>query len=136
MRLLTFQARHFAWQPFSQTLPTADPAPPPGEAADAVVAWLHVEAADEADEARVFRHALKHLKWLANKRGLTAIVLHSFAHLGGETADAAFAQGLLERLAERLRATGYAVQITPFGWFCSWSLDVHGDSLAKVYKVI
>ncbi|MEZ4473780.1 MAG: threonyl-tRNA synthetase editing domain-containing protein [bacterium] len=136
MRLLTFQARRFTWQPASQTLSDADPSPAPGAADDAVVAWLHVEARDATDEARVFRHVLKHLKWIANKRDLQAIVLHSFAHLGGETADPAFAHALLLRLAERLTETGYAVQITPFGWFCAWSLDVHGDSLAKVYKEV
>ncbi|MGK0301870.1 MAG: hypothetical protein ACI89X_002750, partial [Planctomycetota bacterium] len=24
----------------------------------------------------------------------------------------------------------------PFGYFCEWQIDVHGESLAKVYKQI
>jgi hypothetical protein len=135
MRLLTFLARSFAWQPYSQTLPEAGPATA-GAVTEAVVAFIQVEADDRARQESVFRQALKHLKWLANKRGMRTIVLHTFTHLGGENADPAFAQRLLTDLAERLTATGYQVAMTPFGWFCSWQLDVYGESLAKVYKAI
>jgi hypothetical protein len=135
MRVLTFLARSFAWQPFSQTLPQAPPASP-GEVSDAVVAFIQVETADASDRARVFRHLLKHLKWLANKKGFRTIVLHSFTHLGGQNADPDFAYALLRDLADRLTQTGYTVHITPFGYFCSWQLDVYGESLAKVYKSI
>lgn len=134
--MLLYQARSFSWTPFSQTLPDADADPAPDEVMDAVVVWLHVEAADEADEARVFRHTLKHTKWLANKRSLRTVALHSFTHLGATNASPAFARGFIEKLAERLRGTGYTVKTTPFGWFCGWSLDVYGDSLAKVYKAV
>jgi len=42
----------------------------------------------------------------------------------------------LERLAERLRGTGYQVWITPFGYVCEWDLSVYGESLAKVFKAL
>lgn len=135
MRLLTFLARSFSWQPHSQTLSDAPPAEP-GAVVESVVAFIQVESRDEANRDSAFRQSLKHLKWLANKRSLPTIVLHTFTHLGGENADPAFAQTLLLDLAERLRATGYQVELTPFGWFCSWQLDVYGESLAKVYKEI
>ncbi len=135
MRVLTFLARSFSWQPFSQTLPDAPPALP-GQVADAVVAFIQIEARDEGDRARAFRHLLKHLKWLANKKAFRHIVLHSFTHLGGENADADFAREFLLDMARRLENTGYQVDITPFGYFCSWQLDVYGESLAKVYKEI
>lgn len=141
MRLLTFLARSFAWQPYSQTLPDAPLgdapiAALPGAVTEAVVAFIHVESRDETNRDSAFRQSLKHLKWLANKRLLSTVVLHTFTHLGGENADPAFAQTLLLDLAERLRSTGYQVELTPFGWFCSWQLDVYGESLAKVYKEI
>ncbi len=135
MRVLTFLARSFSWQPYSQTLPDAPPAHP-GAATDAVVAFIQVEARDEADRSRAFRHLLKHLKWLANKKGFENIVLHSFTHLGGQNASSEFAQQLLDEMAQRLEKTGYHVSLTPFGYFCSWQLDVYGESLAKVYKEI
>jgi hypothetical protein len=61
-------------------------------------------------------------------------VLHSFTHLSPSKADPAFAQALIEELAERLRSVGYQVWITPFGWVCEWELSVYGESLAKVFK--
>ncbi len=136
MRLLSFQASRFAWTPFSRTLESARETESAGEALDAVVLFLHVEAQDQdwEREASVFNKTLKHTKWIANKRELKNVVLHSFTHLGGENADPAFALAFFERLAERLEKTGYRVQTTPFGWFSAWEIAVHGESLAKVYK--
>lgn len=138
MRLLCFQAKRFWWKTFEKTLPDALAQEVEEQVADAVVAFVHVEAADVAPdrEASVFRQALKHLKWLANKRELRVVVLHSFAHLGGESAEPAAAHALLTRLADRLTETGYTTHITPFGYFNEWDLSVYGESLAKVWKQI
>lgn len=138
MKLLTFQAGRFAWKSHSKTLAEASDETVEQEVRDTVVVFLHAEAkdADEQERKRVFRHTLKHVKWLANKRGLTNVVLHSFTHLGAENAPPGFAEALIEELAERLRGTNYSVWSTPFGWFCSWDLEVFGDSLAKVWKEI
>ena len=138
MKLLTFQARRFAWQSHSKTLDEASDAEVAEEVTDAVVVFLHAEARDDTEErrGRVFKHTLKHVKWLANKRELRNVVLHSFTHLGAENAPPAYAQGLMDELAERLRGTGYRVWTTPFGWFCAWDLAVYGESLAKVWKEI
>jgi len=138
MRLLTFQASRFSWKSASKTLDTATDEEVDETVHDAVVVFLHAEAkdADEEERRRVFKHTLKHVKWLANKRDLKNVVLHSFTHLGAENAPPDFAASFLAELAERLRATQYDVRTTPFGWFCSWDLAVYGDSLAKVWKEI
>ena len=136
MRLLTYQASRFAWKSFSKTLEDAPDQTVDESVDDAVVVFMHVESCDQDDASRTFKHTLKHIKWLANKRALRTVVLHSFAHLGGENADPTFSKELMDRLDERLTATGYAVKQTPFGYFCSWELAVFGDSLAKVYKAI
>ncbi len=143
MKLLCFQARHFSWKSFSKTLDEiggekVDDVTIQDEMRDCVVIFAHAEIADESSEnrSRVFRHTLKHIKWLANKRDLKNVVLHSFAHLGGENAAPAFAKVVLSELAERLSGSGYAVKSTPFGYFCEWQIDVHGESMAKVFKQI
>jgi threonyl-tRNA synthetase len=138
MRILTFQARHFRWKAFSQTLEDADQGGLLGSLEDVVVTWLHAETKDEDEGSRprVFRHTLKHLKWMANKRGLTRIALHSFTHLGADNATPAFARRFIDDLATRLQETGYEVGKTPFGWFCEWELSVFGESQAKVWKEI
>ena len=136
MRLLCFIADRFAWKPHSQTIDDADEGCE-GEVRDCVVAFVHCESADEGEaRSSAFKKALKHLKWLANKRDLEAFVLHSFTHLGGDNSEPTFAREVLQELDERLGKTGYRVARTPFGWFCSWEIAVRGESLAKVWKQI
>jgi hypothetical protein len=143
MRLLCFQAKRFGWRSHERALDEVGGEPlaeveVDDAMAECVVVFAHAEQRDEPDAARkrALQHALKHTKWLCNKRGLRRVVLHSFTHLGAISATPEFAQGFLEELAERLRGGGYEVGCTPFGHLCEWSLDVHGESLAKVYKEI
>ncbi|MBL8841075.1 MAG: hypothetical protein JNL90_06020 [Planctomycetes bacterium] len=138
MKLLTFQAARFAWK--SAVAGLADGADPPADdsSCDAVVVFAHAQLADvePAARERTMRHAVKHIKWLANKRQLKNVVLHSFTHLGGAAAPADFARAWLTELASKLESGGYAVKLTPFGWSCAWELSVFGESLAKVWKEI
>jgi hypothetical protein len=138
MKLLCFQAKRFRWKTHSKTLPAAADQDVELEVTETVVVFVHAEKADEEEQRSqsIRRQTLKHIKWLANKKGLKNIVIHSFTHLGGETASPAFAEAFIDTLAEILRATAYAVWITPFGYFCEWDLSVYGDSLAKVWKEI
>ncbi|MGB0589770.1 MAG: threonyl-tRNA synthetase editing domain-containing protein [Myxococcota bacterium] len=136
MRLLTFQAEHFAWRSFSKTLADVDDVDVNEAVDDALVVFMHIEQGDFAADSKAFKHTLKHVKWLANKRDLKTVVLHSFAHLGGENAEPSQALDFMHRLKARLESTNYTVQLTPFGYFCSWDLRVYGDSLAKVYKAL
>jgi hypothetical protein len=138
MKLLCFQAKRFRWQTHSKTLPEVADQNIQDEVTDAVVVFLHAETADEGEETTtsVFRQTLKHIKWLANKKTLKNIVIHSFTHLGGDTSAPAFAETMITTLAVRLRESGYHVWTTPFGYFCEWEISVFGDSLAKVWKQI
>lgn len=135
VKLLTFQAKHFRWKTYSKTLEEAPDLEVEEHVRDAIVVFLHAEETDR-ESASVRRHALKHIKWLANKKGFQNIVLHSFTHLGGASAPPSVAEALLSELSNRLRHTGYQVWTTPFGYFCEWDLGVYGDSLAKVWKQI
>jgi hypothetical protein len=134
MKLLMFQAKRFRFRTFEKTLEQVSDLDLEEEVCEAAVIFLHAESRDAENLESVFSKTLKNIKWLANKRGLKKVVLHSFTHLGGETAAPEFAQAVMERLAERLRGTGYAVWITPFGYVCEWDLSVFGESLAKVFK--
>ena len=140
MKLLTFLAKHFSWRAHSQTLGSAATSDPEVEdgAQDAVVVFLHAEARDQDEQAarRAQRHVIKHVKWLAGKVGFERVVLHSFTHLGAENSEPEFAREFMGQVAARLQSSGYEVKQTPFGWFCEWTLDVYGQSLAKVWKEI
>ena len=138
MRLLCFQAKRFRWRSHSKTLPDVPEQEVEEEVTESLVVFVQAEPSDEEKERRssILRQTLKHIKWLANKRNLRNIVLHSFAHLGGQTASPVCAESFLTDLAQRLRETDYNVWVTPFGYFCEWDLSVYGESLAKVWKEI
>ena len=131
-----FLAKRFWWKSYSKTLEGAEDVEAEDAVQDAAVVFMQVEARDAANRDEVFRKTLKNVKWLANKRELRRVVLHSFTHLGGENAEPEFAGAFIGDLAERLRATGYEVWVTPFGYFNEWDLTVYGESLGKVWKEI
>ena len=133
MKLLLFQAEHFSWKSFSKTLEDVPDQEVDERVTETVVAFVHAEACDP-DNAKVETKLVKNIKWIANKRGLKNVVLHSFSHLSGSTAPADYVGALLASTAQRLETTGYTVYRTPFGYFCSWDLGVYGESLAKVFK--
>jgi hypothetical protein len=133
LKLLLFQAKQFSWKSFSKTLESVPDLDVAEMVQEAVVVFLHAELEDEA-KPKLETKLAKNIKWLANKRELKRVVLHSFTHLSSSTSSPEFAQALLVNLDQRLSETGYQDWQTPFGYFCEWELSVYGDSLAKVFK--
>ena len=138
MKLLMFLARRFTFRPFEKTLPDASRGDGGDEVSvtDAAIVFVHAEPQDEADPSGLETKFVKNVKWIAGKRGLKNVVLHSFTHLADAPRNASpqFAEAFLQNAAARLRNTGYQVTLTPFGWVCEWELAVFGESLAKVFK--
>ncbi len=134
MKLLMFLAKEFAFRPFEKMLPDADDASGEVRVNDAAVVFVHAEEKDEADSSGLETKFVKNVKWIAGKRGLKSVVLHSFTHLAETSASPQFAEALLQSAAARLRNTGYQPILTPFGWVCEWDLSVYGETLAKVFK--
>jgi len=134
MKLLMFLAKQFTFRPFEKTLPDAGDASGEVQVTDTTVIFVHAEPQDEAGPDGLETKFVKNVKWIAGKRGLKNIVLHSFTHLAEASASPQFAEAFLQSAATRLRNTGYQVTLTPFGWVCEWDLSVHGESLAKVFK--
>ena len=134
MKLLMFQSPVFRYRSFQKTLPGAEDQEVDQEVPEAAVIFLHAEPEDERRRAKVLSKSLKNIKWLANKRGLRNVVLHSFTHLAESKANPAFARSFLDDMGARLERSGYGVWITPFGYTCAWELAVYGESIAKVFK--
>ena len=134
MKLLMFLAKETAFRPFEKTLPDADDSASEVKTTNAAVIFVHSEPQDEADPSGLETKFVKNIKWIAGKRGIRNIVLHSFTHLAETSASPQFAEGFLHSAAQRLRDTDYQVNLTPFGWVCEWELSVFGESFAKVFK--
>ena len=130
MRLLLWYCKRFAWTPSVKTLEDAPPAQP-GEAREAVVAFVHVEPGDGASQETKL---VKNVKWLARKWDVRQAVLHSFTHLAEEKADPDAARELLGRAARRLEAAGYPTVQTPYGYFQHLEMEAPGHPLARIFK--
>lgn len=132
--MLLFHARRFAWTPDRGVSEAAVDTPAPGSAERAIVAFCHAEAQDAGAPAKVVTKTIKNVKWLAGKFDTKLVVLHSFGHLGGESAPGDVAKDILVQAGRRLETAGYVVHLTPFGWTCAFDLHADGPALAKVYK--
>ena len=133
MKLLLLFAHDYWLRPFEKSVPEAPDRHDEMAATAAVLALVHVEAHDPPEHARLVTKAIKQVKWLAGKFDTKQVVLHSFAHLASTRAEPAAAEALLGDMQARLEAAGYAVQVSPFGYFNEFRVHVAGPSLAKVF---
>jgi len=91
--------------------------------------------AEDGDGTKAVTKLIKNAKWICGKFDSRRVVLHFFAHLGEEAGSPEVARELLAAARDRLTASEYEATVTPFGWFCRLDFGVHGESLAKVFKV-
>jgi len=136
VKLLIFMAEVFEYQASEESSPLAAvrPEPPEGRFENAIVAFVQCEPRDEERGEAVLKQAVKYFRWFTRQRGVSPLVLHSFAHLAEERSSAEFARDVLQALGEQLAGHGLAVHHTPFGWNLKWSLKVAGHGYAKTFK--
>ncbi len=135
MKLLMFQAKRFRFRTFEKTLEQVPDLNLEEEIHEAAVIFLQAEGRDEESLDSIFSKTLKNIKWLANKRGLKKVVLHS-SPTWGEKRRLRNSPIFPRTAGRAVRGTGYEVWITPFGYVCEWDLSVYGESLAKVFKAL
>jgi len=136
MKLLVFLAETFEYDACEPGSPlAAEPPEPAGDrVADAIVAFVQCEPRDEERGEAVLKQAVKYFRWFARKRGVSRLVLHSFAHLAEERSSPEFARDLLASLGQSLAGHGFEIHHTPFGWSLQWTMSVAGHGYAKTFK--
>jgi len=134
MRLLMLFAESFHLESAAKLLEGAPDDVRRERVEQATVALIHAEPGDQENQARTVKYLIKNIKWQAGKFGSKRAVLAYFSHLGREVAPPEVAQHAVETAAERLRGAGYEVVVMPFGYLCTWGIEVGGESLARVYK--
>lgn len=134
MKLLMFYAHRWWHKTALKGLAEVPDADEQQSIEGAAVVFFHSDADDMDKRGSVVMKFIKNTKWIAGKFGTKNIVLHSFNHLGPTKSPPEFAQGVLLEVEERLRAGGFMVIKTPFGYFNEFQIHVAGDSLAKVFK--
>ncbi|NIQ94371.1 MAG: hypothetical protein GWN87_09260 [Desulfuromonadales bacterium] len=133
MKLLMIYCERFAYTLGHRSLDDAPPCEPQNEIGDALVGFIHAEAADEENAGKVETKLVKNLKWAARKNGTERIVLHSFSHLAATKAPPEFAEELFDRVRKRLEGAGYHIGQTPFGYFLNLDLSAPGVPAARIF---
>lgn len=133
MRVLFLFCERFELEPHRKGHPDVEDDERGMEVENTVVALIHAEP---TDDSKTVTKLIKNAKWIAGKFESRRVVLHSFAHLGGESADPELARELLAAARDRLCASDRKAEVTPFGYFCRLELAVHGESMAKVFKIL
>ena len=103
---------------------------------NALVGFIHVEAADADDTNYVETKLVKNMKWAARKNDTQRVILHTFAHLSESKGSPEVTKAILDGAQERLEKAGYEVSQTPFGYFLDLDLQAPGHPLARLFKDI
>jgi hypothetical protein len=105
-------------------------------AEDALLVLASVQKEDEAAPETVARRAAAEIATHAASLKVQTIILHPFAHLFGKLSRPATAVRVLQAIEEALRAKGFAVTRTPFGWFNTLDIRAKGHPLSRVARII
>ncbi len=134
MKLLMIYADKFAYKTSAKSLESA-----PNEDLEKVIdntllGFIHVEPKDEQNLSTIETKLVKNLKWATRKNETEKVVLHSFAHLSEDKADAEITKQLLDNAESRLIKAGYTTHQTPFGYFLDLNIKAPGNSFARLFK--
>lgn len=136
MKLLMIYMNKFSYTPTIKTIESMPDFIDGKEYENVQAAFIQVEKGDEENETAVKKKLLKNLKWIAGKNNTKKIILHSFAHLSESKADPEFTKSVFDAIEDRLKASEFEVEQTPFGYFLDLKVDAPGYSLARVFKDI
>ena len=134
MKLLMIYCSDFIYKPTIKTLKEFNDVEEECSFRNALVAFIHAEAADENEMRGVETKLVKNLKWAAKKNQTKNIVLHSFAHLAETKASPHFTKELFDRVEARMNNADYLCSQTAFGYFMDLNLSAPGVSQARIFK--
>ena len=103
---------------------------------EVLVCFTTVETRDEADPDRIAALAAKEVEDVAAKVHAGRIVLYPYAHLSSSLAGPSISRTIVASLAARLKAVGFEVLASPFGWYKSFRLSAKGHPLSELSREI
>ena len=106
---------------------------------ECLLIYAACEKVDEADPPAVIERVTAEIAKFARQFKVDTVVLHSFAHLFVELSSPQTALDILKgtSLVEaELRADGFTVFSTPFGWFNTLEIKAKGHPISRVAREI
>lgn len=138
MRILFLHADRFTYEVRSRTKVADEAEPVPRKASfdECLVCFVSAEARDEADVSAVARRAGDEIADVARQVKEERVVLYPYAHLSPSLARPGKAKEILARLETEVRARGYEVHLSPFGWYKSFEVACKGHPLSELSREV
>ena len=106
------------------------------DSGECLLVYAACEKVDEADPPEVIERVTAEIVKLARQLKVETVVLHSFAHLFVELSAPQTALDILKGVEAKLRADGFTVFSTPFGWFNTLEIKGKGHPISRVAREI
>ena len=138
MRLLLLHCEHFAYTTREEAVKNPEPIEKNdhGEFQNVLVAFCTVEKEDESDQEQVIRDVSKSVAEVARSVHTNNILVYPYAHLSSSLASRDPAINILRGVSENLRADGFSVHRSPFGYYKSFQLHCLGHPLSELSRTI
>ena len=139
MRILFIHADRLEYEVREPAIKDPEEVPPEHRSAAAdevLVCFTTVEARDEADPEGIAGLAAREIKDVAGKVDTRRVVLYPYAHLSSSLGAPDVSRRILATLAAQLRAAGYEVLASPFGWYKSFRLSAKGHPLGELSREV
>src|SRR3990172_6610943 len=139
MRILFIHAYRLEYEVREPAIKDPEEVPPEHRSAAAdevLVCFTTVEARDEADPEGIAGLAAREIKDVAGKVDTRRVVLYPYAHLSSSLGAPDVSRRILATLAAQLRAAGYEVLASPFGWYKSFRLSAKGHPLGELSREV
>ena len=139
MRILFIHADRLEYEVREPAIKDPEEVPPEHRSAamdEVLVCFTTVEARDEADPDGIAGLAAREVEDVAGKVDARRVVLYPYAHLSSSLGAPDVARIILANLAARLKAEGYEVLASPFGWYKAFRLSAKGHPLSELSREI
>ena len=103
---------------------------------EVLVCFATIEERDEADPEGIAARAVAEVADVAAKVQTRRVVLYPYAHLSSSLAAPTASRKILASLAANLRAEGFEVIASPFGWYKSFKLSCKGHPLSELSREV
>jgi len=138
MRILLLHCEHFEYTIREEAVKNPEPLENNGhgEFQNVLVAFCTVEKEDEPDHEQVVRGVSESVAEVARSVHTNNILVYPYAHLSSSLASRDPAIKILRGVSENLRADGFSVHRSPFGYYKSFQLHCLGHPLSELSRTI
>ena len=107
-----------------------------GRMEEALTAFVAVEKPDEASPGEVIGRGVDAIASVAGQVKADRIMIYPYAHLSSVLSSPKTAVEVLKGLEQGLKAKGYEVVRSPFGWYKQFTIKCKGHPLSELSRTI